>query len=432
MKVLLVGSGGREHALAWQLAQSDNCDALYCAPGNAGIAECAQCVDIGVDEIDALTHFAKDNDIDLVLVGPENPLVDGLADAMRDAGIKTFGPSKKAAQLEGSKAFMKDLCARHGVPTAAYGRFTDYDTAASFIDDHGAPIVIKTDGLAAGKGVIIAQTVEEAKDTVEGMLSGTSFGSAGKEVVIEEFLEGEELSFFALCDGQDIVPFGTAQDHKRAYDGDKGPNTGGMGCYSPANLDSPELNQKIMDRCITPLVKGMHADGMPFMGVLFAGIMVKNGEPTIIEYNIRFGDPECQALMLRFGSDFLSLIDACAEGRLADVKDDIYWREPAVCVVMAAEGYPGSYKKNTVINNLKAASILPETKIFHAGTALDNDGNIVSIGGRVLGVTTHAPTIKEARDKAYRAVDTIDWPDGFCRRDIAWRALSGDQKDEVA
>ena len=427
MKVLLVGSGGREHALAWALAASEKCDALYCAPGNPGIATCATCVDIGAEDVESLTAFVKQNGIDLVITGPEGPLVKGLADSVRALGVPVFGPSKAAAQLEGSKAFMKDLCARHGIPTAAYGRFTDFEKAKDFILKNGLPIVIKTDGLAAGKGVIIAQTQDEALDTARDMLSGKSFGAAGNEIVIEEFLDGEELSYFALSDGKTVLPFNSAQDHKRVGDGDTGPNTGGMGAYSPAHLMTPELEEKILSRLIKPTIVGMQKDGCPFTGVLFAGIMVVKNEPILIEYNVRFGDPECQTLMMRLQGDLLDILHAAADGRLNDVK--VSWSDKtALCVVMAANGYPGSYEKNTVIEGLSQAAQVDGVMVFHAGTA-QKDGKIISVGGRVLGVTAVGENIGHAKRLAYEGVDQIQWAGGFCRRDIGWRAL---EKDEAA
>ncbi|PZP56024.1 MAG: phosphoribosylamine--glycine ligase [Micavibrio aeruginosavorus] len=422
MKILLVGSGGREHALAWKLLQSERCDHLYVAPGNAGIAQIAQCVPIKVEEIDELTVFAKENDIGLVVVGPEVPLVMGLADKLKAENIPVFGPSAKAAQLEGSKGFMKDLCKKYNIPTASYERFTNLEKALAYIEREGAPIVIKADGLAAGKGVIVAETLEDAKDAAKDMLSGNSFGNAGASIVVEEFMEGEEVSFFAICDGEHVLAMSSAQDHKRVFDGDKGPNTGGMGAYSPARLMTPELKDKIMERIIHPTVDAMKAENMPFTGVLFAGLMIVDGEPKLIEYNARFGDPECQTLMLRLQSDLVNVLEAAATGQLNMLS--LTWSdEPAICVVMAADGYPGAYKKNTLIRNLDAAAQVPKVHIFHAGTSM-LDGNIVATGGRVLGVCAVEKTLKDARDLAYEAIDKIDWEDGFCRKDIAWRALS--------
>ncbi len=430
MRVLLVGSGGREHALAWALKKSRNCKKLYCAPGNAGIEECAELVDIAADNIEALVAFSKENNIDLVVVGPEVPLVLGITDRLHEEGIKVFGPSAAAARIEGSKSFMKDLCTKYDIATAKYGRFTDVKSATKFITEMGTPIVIKADGLAAGKGVIIAETVEDAIAAAKDMLSGDSFGDAGAEIVIEEFMDGEELSYFALADGKTILPLTSAQDHKRAFDGDTGPNTGGMGAYSPAHFISVELEEKIIHRIIRPTVDAMKAEGCPFTGVLYAGLMVVNGEPKLIEYNARFGDPECQPLMLRLQGDLLEILLAGAEGRLDDVKGQVTWSsDPALCVVMAAEGYPGSYEKNTPIKNIEKASAISDVTVFHAGTRKNEADEIESIGGRVLGITALGASVKEARDKAYQAVDAIDWPKGFCRRDIAWRAL---EKQEAA
>ena len=423
MRVLLVGSGGREHALAWAMSQSDLCETLYCAPGNAGIESCAQCVDIAAEQIDDLVAFANENAIDLVVVGPEQPLVLGLVDALQEAGIAAFGPNKAAAQIEGSKGFMKDLCAKYNIPTASYARFNELEPAKAFIEEQGVPIVVKADGLAAGKGVIIAETVEHAVETVEDMLSGNAFGEAGHEVVIEQFLNGEEVSYFALSDGKNILPLTSAQDHKRAYDGDAGPNTGGMGAYSPAHLMNDALEAKILKKIIEPTIAGMAAEGCPFTGVLFAGLMIVDGEPFLIEHNARFGDPECQTLMMRMQGDLLAILNAAAHGKLDEAADLLSWRdESALCVVMAAKGYPGSYAKNTVISALDKAANDSDLVVFHAGTARDGD-NVVSIGGRVLGVTAIGSTIVDAQARAYQGVASIDWPDGFNRTDIGWRAV---------
>lgn len=424
MKILLIGSGGREHALAWKLVQSPKCEKLYCAPGNAGIAEVAECLEISAEDIKGLVEFSKENDIDFVVVGPEQPLVDGLGCAFRKEGIAVFGPSTEAAQMEGSKGFMKDFCARHNIPTAEYKRFKSLEKAKAYIEEKGAPIVIKTDGLAAGKGVIIAETKEDAISAVTDMLSGKMFGGAGSEVVIEEFMDGEELSYFALADGENFLPLTSAQDHKRVGDGDTGLNTGGMGAYSPAHFMTPDLEQKIIDRIIKPTVDGMKKDGTPFKGVLFAGLMVVNGEPRLIEYNIRFGDPECQPIMMRLESDLVDLLLATDNGALADYQGKVKWSDnPALCVVMAAKGYPGSYEKGTEIKNTDALAVMDDVRLFHAGTMRDNSGALVGSGGRVLGVVGIADTIEQAQDNAYRGVDVIDWPEGFCRRDIGWRAI---------
>ncbi len=429
MNILLVGSGGREHALAWKMAQSDLCTKLYCAPGNAGIAAVAENVpDVGAEDIDGIVNFARGHAIDFVVVGPEAPLVDGLADRLKDAGIDVFGPSAAAAQLEGSKGFMKDMCAEFDIPTARYQRFTDLDAAKAFIRELDGKLVIKTDGLAAGKGVIIPTSIEEADEAVAEMLSGEAFGAAGTSVVIEEFLEGEELSFFALSDGKSVVALPTAQDHKRVGDGDTGPNTGGMGAYSPAHLSTPALEQKIMDRIVKPTIDGMASRGTPYTGVLFAGIMIVNGEPYLIEHNVRFGDPECQTLMMRMESDLVELLQACAQGRLAEVAEQVRFSDDvALVVVLAAKGYPGTYEKGSIIGGLEAADAVEGVKVFHAGTAA-KDGDVISIGGRVLGVTARGASVAEAQGRAYAAVDKLDWPEGFCRRDIAWRALKAEEE----
>ena len=422
MKILVVGGGGREHALCWSIAASPLCDHLYCAPGNAGIADVADCVAIGAEDVEALVAFAKDNAIDFVVVGPEAPLVLGLVDKLTEAGIKAFGPSAAAAQIEGSKGFMKDLCARAGVNTAAYGRFTDLAAAKAFVDQQGAPIVVKTDGLAAGKGVILCQTVEEAHAAIDSMMADKTFGDAGTEVVIEEFLTGEEASFFALVDGTHALPLVAAQDHKAVGEGDTGPNTGGMGAYSPAPIVDEAMAERIMAECIQPIVDQMAAEGMPYQGVLFAGLMIEDGVPRILEYNARFGDPECQVLMMRLMSDILPALIAAADGQLKTF--NLRWYdEAAVVVVMAAKGYPGAYEKGSVIGNLDAAGAPDEVAIFHAGTKADG-ANTLASGGRVLGVTGMGPSVTEAAAVAYKAVDAVDWPEGFCRRDIAYRAIA--------
>lgn len=425
MKILLIGSGGREHALAWKLAQSKHCEKLYCAPGNAGISEVAECLDIAAEDHAGLMTFALQNEINFVVIGPEQPLVDGLGDAFRNMGMKVFGPSKVAAQMEGSKGFMKDFCARHDIPTAAYARFKSIDKAVAYIKEQGAPIVIKTDGLAAGKGVIIAQTVEEAVEAATDMLSGKSFGDAGTELVIEEFMDGEELSYFALADGETYLPLTSAQDHKRVGDGDVGPNTGGMGAYSPAHFMDDTLEQKIIDRIIKPTVDGMKADGTPFKGVLFAGLMVVNNEPRLIEYNIRFGDPECQPIMMRLESDLVELLLATDDETLSNHQGKVAWSDKStLCVVMAAKGYPAAYEKGTEIKNTDALIPLEDVYLFHAGTIRDNSGALVGSGGRVLGVVGVGDTIEAAQHHAYQGVDQIDWDQGFCRRDIGWRAIA--------
>ncbi|MCY0150495.1 phosphoribosylamine--glycine ligase [Hoeflea sp. G2-23] len=420
MKILLIGSGGREHALAWKMAQSPILDTLFAAPGNPGIAEHATLSDLDVGDHAAVIAFCRDKNIDLVVVGPEAPLVAGLADALVGAGIRVFGPSAQAAQLEGSKGFTKDLCASQNIPTAAYQRFNNAPKAKAYARAQGAPIVIKADGLAAGKGVTVAMTIEEAMAAIEDCFEG-AFGTAGAEVVVEEFLTGEEASFFCLCDGKTALPFGTAQDHKRVGDGDTGPNTGGMGAYSPAPVLTPELIERTMKEIIEPTMRGMAEIGAPFTGVLYAGLMIDADGPKLIEYNVRFGDPECQVLMMRLKDDIVVLLNAAAQGGLAHVS--ARWSdEAALTVVMAASGYPGTPKKGTPIAGLAAAEA-DGAKVFHAGTAL-NGAELVANGGRVLNVTARGPGVKTAQARAYHAVDAIDWPDGFCRRDIGWQAVA--------
>jgi phosphoribosylamine--glycine ligase len=423
MKVLVVGGGGREHALCWTIAASPLCEKLWCAPGNAGIAQDAECVPIAADDLDSLVAFAKENEADFVVVGPEAPLVAGLVDRLEHAGIKAFGPSADAAILEGSKGFMKDLCAKYGIPTAAYGRFTSADDAKTFIRERGAPIVVKADGLAAGKGVIVAQSEQEALDAVDALMADRTFGDAGAEIVIEEFLDGEEASFLAICDGTNFVPLASAQDHKAVGEGDTGPNTGGMGAYSPAPVIDEAMEQTVIDTVIAPTVAAMAAEGRPFKGVLYAGLMIgADGVPKVLEFNTRFGDPECQPLMVRLMSDLLPCLVAARDGVLEDF--DLRWYDDAaLCVVMASNGYPGSYDKGTEIKGLDAAGALDGVTVFHAGTALEDD-KVVAVGGRVLGVTATGPTIADAQKRAYEAVDRIDWPEGFCRRDIGWRAIA--------
>ena len=421
MKVLVVGSGGREHALAWAIAKSPKCKKLCCAPGNGGIAEVAECVDIGAEDMDAILEFCEDEKIDFVVVGPEGPLVMGLADHLREAGIKAFGPSAAAAMLEGSKGMMKDLCAKYDIPTADYARFDECDGAKEYIRAHGAPIVVKADGLAAGKGVILCRNENEAYAAIDHIMIESAFGDAGAEVVIEEFMEGEEASFFALVDGEHALPLVGAQDHKAAHDGDEGPNTGGMGAYTPAPVLDAAMAETVMERIIEPTIKGLAAEGTPYQGVLYAGLMITEDGPKLIEYNCRFGDPETQPMMMRLKSDVLDLLLASAEGRLDRVK--LQWHEDvALTVVMAAKGYPGSYEKGTEIKGVAAADEVDGVHVFHAGTALDGD-RLLAVGGRVLNVTAMAKSVKEAQKKAYQAVDKIDWPEGFCRRDIGWRAV---------
>ena len=422
MRILVVGGGGREHALCWAIAGSPLCDRLYCAPGNAGIAGEAECVSIAAENIPAIVEFARREQIDFVVVGPETPLVLGLVDRLTEAGIKSFGPTASAAALEGSKSFMKDLCAKYGIPTAGYGRFTEVNAAKDFIRRKGAPIVVKADGLAAGKGVIIAETVAEAEAAVDSMLTGGQFGEAGEEVVIEEFLEGEEASFFALVDGDTALPLASAQDHKRAFDGDKGPNTGGMGAYSPAPVVTDNVVADVMRRIIEPTVAAMKAEGRPFKGVLYAGLMLTAEGPKLLEYNVRFGDPECQVLCARLMSDLLPALIASHDGVLRNFQ--LRWQDKAaLTVVMAAKGYPDSYQRGSVIRGLDRAAALSDVMLFHAGTKPGPDGAVLANGGRVLAVTATGATIASAQARAYEAVDLIDWPQGFCRRDIGWRAV---------
>jgi phosphoribosylamine--glycine ligase len=430
MNILLIGAGGREHALAWKIAQSPLVANLYACPGNPGIAEHALLQDIDLADHQNVIDFCDELLIDLVVFGPEQPLVDGLADSLRAAGIDCFGPSQKAAQLEGSKGFTKDLCKRHNIPTAAYEKFTDAAAAKNYVTEHvkntsGAPIVIKADGLAAGKGVVVAQTIAEAHAAIDDMIGG-KFGRAGASVVVEEFMEGEEASFFVLTDGTHILPLTTAQDHKRVGDGDTGPNTGGMGAYSPAAIMTAEITARVIDEIIWPTVRGMAAENMPYMGVLYAGLMLTKNGPELIEYNCRFGDPECQVLMMRLKSDIVPLLRACATGALADAAAD--WSDDvALTVVYAGKGYPDAPLKATEIRNIAAAESLPDVKVFHAGTKLDGD-RLLANGGRVLNVTATGPTVSAAQAKAYAAVRTIDWPGGFYRSDIGAREIAREKK----
>ena len=420
MNILLLGSGGREHALAWKMAASPLLTKLYCVPGNAGIAQEAECVALDPGDHAAVIAFCKDKGIDLVVVGPEAPLCAGIVDALEAVGIKAFGPSKMAAQLEGSKGFTKDICRDNNIPTAAYERFTAPAPAKDYIRKHGAPIVVKADGLAAGKGVVVAMTVEQAEAAIDMMFDG-GLGAAGAEVVVEEFLDGEEASFFALCDGTTAIPLASAQDHKRAFDNDEGPNTGGMGAYSPAPVMTGEMTQRTMSEIIEPTLRAMAAMGAPYKGVLFAGLMITNDGPKLIEYNVRFGDPETQVLMLRMMSDIVPALLAARDGMLKNF--DLRWYpDAALTVVMAAKGYPGDYRKGTVINGLDAAATVEGAQIFHAGTK-ESEGQIVANGGRVLNVCAIGRTVAEAQKQAYAAVDKIEWPDGFCRRDIGRRAV---------
>ncbi|MBT0958838.1 phosphoribosylamine--glycine ligase [Alphaproteobacteria bacterium KMM 3653] len=422
MNILILGGGGREHSLAWAVSQNPKADRLVVAPGNAGIAAIAECAPLDIEDAAAVLSFANDMAAELVIIGPEAPLAAGVADALRGAGIPTFGPSKAAAELEASKSFAKEVLDAAGAPTAAWERFTDAKSACAYIEAQGAPIVVKADGLAAGKGVTVAMTVEEATAAVEDMFGG-AFGAAGAEVVIEEFMTGEEASFFVLCDGEEFLPLGTAQDHKRVGEGDTGPNTGGMGAYSPAPVMTDEVTQKTIDQIVKPTLAEMARRGAPYQGVLFVGLMIENGKPRVVEYNVRFGDPECQTLMMRLGAQALDVIQAAAEGRLAQAQ--VNWAEDhAITVVMAAKGYPGSYTKGTVIKGLDA---LPEDSthmVFHAGTTMQG-ADLTATGGRVLNVTARGATLAEAHKEAYAMLGRIDWPEGFSRSDIGWRALKG-------
>jgi phosphoribosylamine--glycine ligase len=420
MNILILGGGGREHALAWAIKQNPKTDRLIVAPGNAGIAQLAEVADVDVLDGVAVVAFCAENAVDFVVVGPEAPLAAGVADATRAAGILTFGPSAKAARLEASKAFTKEICDACHAPTAAYARFTSTEPARAYIRAQGAPIVVKADGLAAGKGVIVAMSEAEALDAVDDMFGG-EFGAAGAEVVIEEFMAGEEASFFILTDGVTALPIGTAQDHKRVGDGDTGPNTGGMGAYSPAPVLTDAIQAQAMAEIVLPTIAEMAKRGTPYQGVLYAGLMIKDGKARLVEYNARFGDPECQVLMMRLGAQALDLLLACAEGRLAEAQ--VNWADDhALTVVMAAKGYPGAYDKGTVIHGLKR---LPEDSrhmCFHAGT-VEKDGRVLANGGRVLNITARGDTLAEARNRAYAMLDHLDWPEGFCRSDIGWRAL---------
>lgn len=423
MNILLIGNGGREHALAWKIAQSPRLTKLFIAPGNGGTDECGENIDLDVTDHKAVVSFCGERSIDLVVVGPEVPLVAGLADDLSNADIKVFGPSKLAAQLEGSKAFTKILCDEMNIPTAAYGQFKALQPALDYVRKVGAPIVVKADGLAAGKGVTVAMTLDEAEAALQDCFSG-SFGDAGAEVVIEEFLEGEEASIFALSDGSNALILATAQDHKRAYDGDEGPNTGGMGAYSPAPVVTSEILAQIERETLLPTIAGMKARGMPFQGVLYAGLMLTKTGPKLIEYNARFGDPECQVMMMRLESDVLDLLEACANGDLTGQKP--VWRdEAAMTVVLASKGYPGAYDKGSEIKNIEAVNN-DSVHVFHAGTKRDGE-RVLANGGRVLNVTALGATIAEAQASAYAALDQIDWPEGFCRRDIGWRAIAHDK-----
>ncbi|WP_271946374.1 phosphoribosylamine--glycine ligase [Ruegeria faecimaris] len=420
MNILILGSGGREHSLAWAVMQNPKCDRLIVAPGNAGIAQIAECAALDIENGGEVVRFADENAIDFVIVGPEAPLAAGVADRLREAGVLVFGPSAAAARLEASKSFTKEICDAANAPTAGYARFTEAEPAKAYIKKQGAPIVVKADGLAAGKGVIVAMDEATALDAIDDMFGG-AFGGAGAEVVVEEYMEGEEASLFVLCDGESILSIGTAQDHKRVGEGDTGLNTGGMGAYSPAPVLSAVIEERAMNEIVRPTMAEMKRRGTPFQGVLYVGLMIKDGQPRLVEYNVRFGDPECQVLMMRLGAQAMDLMHAAAEGRLAEAR--VNWADDhALTVVMAANGYPGSYQKGSVIKGLDDVSEDSGNMVFHAGTK-ESDGQIVSSGGRVLNVTARGQNLQEARDRAYELIDGINWPEGFFRRDIGWRAL---------
>lgn len=422
MKILVIGGGGREHALVWKIDQSPLVEKIYCAPGNPGTAEKAENIPIAVEQIDKLLAFAKNENIDLTVVGPEVPLSLGIVDLFQEYGLKIFGPNRAAARIESSKAFSKDLMKKYDIPTAAYGVFTEIDPALSFIHQTGAPIVVKADGLAAGKGVIVAQTITEAEDAVRSMLSGNAFGNAGSRVVIEEFLEGEEASFLVITDGKTAIPLASSQDHKAIFDNDQGPNTGGMGAYSPAPVVTDEIHKLTMEKIIQPAVDGMAAEGCPYSGILYAGLMIKDGNIKTLEFNGRFGDPECQPLLMRMKSDIVPLLMAVAEGKDLSAYNIDWHDQAAVCVVMAAAGYPGDYPKGDQINGLEAASACDDTMVFHAGTASKDDA-VVTNGGRVLGVTALGDTVENAIKQAYQAVNLISWKGEQHRTDIGKKAI---------
>ncbi len=432
MKVLIIGSGGREHALAWKVRQSPRCTQVYVAPGNPGTADepGVENVNIAVEDIHALADFAQHQQVDLTIVGPEVPLVMGVVDVFQQRGLRCFGPTQAAAELEASKSFTKDFLARHHIPTAAYQVFTDSAAAIHYIQEQGAPIVVKADGLAAGKGVIVAMTEQQAIDAVEDMLSGNAFGEAGSRVVIEDYMMGEEASFIVMVDGQHVLPLATSQDHKARDERDKGPNTGGMGAYSPAPVVTEAVFDRIMTEVILPTVKGMAEDGRPYTGFLYAGLMIdEQGQPRVVEYNCRFGDPETQPIMMRLQSDLLTLCEAALDGELDEVEAE--WdSRAAVGVVMAAGGYPGTYRKGDRITGLERAAQFTDTKVFHAGTAREND-HIVTDGGRVLCVTALGDTVAQAQEKAYQAVSAIDWRDKYYRTDIAYRAIEREQREII-
>ena len=420
MNILILGSGGREHSLAWAIKQNPKCDNIFVAPGNAGIAQIAKCINVDILNATQIVSTVKEYNIDFVLIGPEAPLAEGVSDILKREGVLTFGPSKASSQLETSKKFTKEICDASGAPTADYKSFDSLEPALTYVKTKGAPLVVKADGLAAGKGVIVATDIEMAISAVHEIFSG-SFGNAGASVVIEEFMEGEEASLFVLVDGETILPIGTAQDHKRVGDGDTGLNTGGMGAYSPAPILNEEVLKKTVERIIRPTMREMVRRGMPFTGVLYAGLMIHDSDPRLVEYNVRFGDPECQVIMMRLGGQILDALLSTANGELSDVK--INWAEDhSITVVMASNGYPGSYKKGTQINGLANLPSDRNSICFHAGT-MEKNGKIVANGGRVLNITTRAETLIEAQKSAYEMIANIDWPEGFYRKDIGWRAL---------
>jgi phosphoribosylamine---glycine ligase len=422
MRVLVVGSGGREHALCWAIRRSKACEALYCAPGNAGIAEIAECVDVAADNVKDIVAFSRDRRIDLVVVGPESALVAGVVDQLSHAGIRAFGPTARAAAIEGSKVFMKEFCTRHGIPTAEYARFDEPEAAKEHIHRHGAPVVVKADGLCGGKGVIVCRNENEGFAAIDHLMIEAPFGDACAQVVIEELLTGEEASFFALVNGHRALPLASAQDHKPAYDGDHGPNTGGMGAYSPAPIVTDALAETIMTDIVRPTVDGLMQEGRPYCGILYVGLMISEDGAKVLEFNARMGDPECQPLVVRLKSDVLEVLAACTDDRMEDIR--LEWdSRPALTVVMAAHGYPGPYRRGSEIRCLDKVRSMDDVVVFHAGTRLD-DGKVVANGGRVLGVTAASGTIEGAQRRAYEAVDLIDWPEGFCRRDIGWRAIA--------
>jgi phosphoribosylamine--glycine ligase len=420
MNILILGSGGREHSLAWAVNQNPKCDILYCAPGNAGISKVAQCIDLNIENSSDVLKFCLDKRIQFVIIGPEAPLAMGIADDLRANNILTFGPSASAAKLESSKAFTKGVCDSCNAPTAKYARFTELELAIEYVHEQGAPIVVKADGLAGGKGVIVAMTLDEAINGLKDIFSG-AFGKAGAEVVIEEFMEGEEASFFILSDGKNILPIGTAQDHKRVFDGDTGPNTGGMGAYSPAPIMTKDVTSKAISQIIQPTIDEMAKRGIPYQGVLYAGFMIKDGEPKLVEYNVRFGDPECQVLMMRLGAQALDAMLACAKGELNNYK--LNWADDhALTIVYAAKGYPGTYEKGSNILGLDTISESTNIQVFHAGTK-EEENNIIATGGRVLNITARGSSLKEAHRLAYETIEKIQWENGFYRNDIGWRAL---------